>query len=116
MAIKIAIPDAAWSESSPSLGGITYDITFRFNDRDIEDPHWRMDIRRGSVDIRLGVKVVPYLLLLDRYTLDDFNHGDIICVRSKSDYSPVGRDNFGIGKAYELIYLTNQEINDWITW
>ena len=49
-------------------------------------------------------------MLLGRFRLANFGHGDLIVYRAQEDGQDVGRDNFGIGKAYELLYVTNDEI------
>jgi hypothetical protein len=51
--------------------------------------------------------------LLKRYDLEDFGHGDIYCIRFKEDGKEVSLDNLGIGKAYELVYVANDELEEW---
>lgn len=110
MALKIPVPDSAWSEISVTLGGQAYDITFRFNDRDIEEKHWRMDIYQDNTPVLLGIRISPYIPLLSRYRLDLFDHGELICVRMFKGEDKLTRNNFGIGKTYELVYYSNEEL------
>lgn len=107
MPIKLPVPDASWSQTSISLGGESYDITYRYNER---DHRWRMDIYQEDTPVKLGLKIVEWTPVLSYLHLDAFNHGEIICVRNKADPNPVGRDNLGIGKSYELMYISNNEI------
>jgi hypothetical protein len=107
MALKIPVPEAAYAENQFSLGGINYRFVFRFNDR---DNRWRVDIYINEDPVKLGLKVIQNIPLLSRYLLDDFTHGEIFCIKMKDTTEPVGRDNLGIGKSYELIYMTYQEL------
>ena len=108
MPLRIPISDAAWSENSFSLDGQNYTFEFYFNDK--VDSRWRFNIYLNNVPVIEGVKIVENQLFLSQYDLENFNHGDIGCFRVKSDYSPVGRNNLGIDKSYELLYLTNEEV------
>lgn len=107
MPLKINIPESAWSEQSVSLSGINYRFVFTFNGR---DERWRLSIYIGNTAVIEGVKILENQALLSQYLLDDFNHGELFCIRLKKDGLPVGRNNFGLGKAYELIYYSNEEI------
>jgi hypothetical protein len=107
MPLSIPIPDVAWSEQDVSLGGSNYTFTYQYNSR---DSRWRFDLALEDTVVISGVKVVENQSLLDRYKLDDFNHGDIFCLRVEDDNSDVGRNNLGIGKSYELVYYTNAEL------
>ena len=107
MALRIPVPDTSFAENTFSLGGINYRFVFRFNDR---DERWRIDIYINDDPVKLGIKVMENQLFLSRYRLEDFDHGDIGCFRVLETTEPVGRNNLGIDKAYELIYLTNEEI------
>ena len=50
--------------------------------------------------------------LLARYNLDEFSHGDLYCIRVQNDNNNVTLDNLGINKAYELVYLDNEELQE----
>ncbi len=107
MALSLPVPDSSNSIQEVTLDGINYKIHYKFNSR---DSAWRLNIFRGSTQVIVGEKVMVHQLLLGRYQLSDFNHGDIICFRVKDDNLPLGRDNFGVDKAYQLIYFTTEEI------
>jgi hypothetical protein len=108
MPLSLPVPDAAWSSQGITLGGKDYTFTFSYNTK---DSRWRFDISLGGVVVIAGVKVMENQSLLSRYILEDFDHGDILCMRFKDDDLPVGRDNLGLGKPYELIYFTNEELS-----
>ena len=107
MALILSVPDSAWSTQTITLGGLEYTITLTWNDR---DSRWRFSLSKGLSQLVSGIKLVENQSLLSRYILRDFAHGDIFILRSKEDGQPVGRDNFGIQKAYEMVYFTNEEL------
>ena len=110
MPLKIPVPDAAWSEVTVPLGGQTYDITYRFNERDPDHPFWVMDIFKESVPVLTGIKLVSNSPLIGYLGLDGFRHGELICQRMLSTTKEPGRDNVGSGKEYELVYYSAGEI------
>lgn len=108
MALKINVPPVAWSEQDVSLDGKLYRFVFSFNGR---DRRWRMSIYHNGATVVQGVKIMEnqWLVTLP-YDPPEFRHGDILCARLRQDGEPVGRDNLGFGKSYELIYYTTAEI------
>lgn len=109
MPLSIDVPEEAWSSSNVSLAGTTYSFRYSFNNR---DERWRLSIYIGARAIITGVKIMENQLLLRNYGLDDFSHGDLACVRAKQSSFPVGFDNFGRDKEYELVYYSNEEIQE----
>ena len=109
MSLSISVPTSPSERSIITLSGSEYEFFFNFNTR---DSRWRLSIKQGNTSIVSGIKIVESQDLLGRYLLEGFSHGNLYCIRFKEDGEPVGRDNFGIDKAYELVYLTNQEIVD----
>ena len=107
MALSIPTPDSPNLKQNVTLGGVEYEFLTSFNSR---DSGWRLSIFRESEVVILGVKIVENTRLLSRYILESFNHGDLSCIRRKSTTDPVGRNNLGIGKEYELIYTSNEEL------
>lgn len=107
--ILINVPNSPWSESRMSLGGIYYRFVFRYNS---VDERWRMDIYLSDgTPVIEGVKIMgENESLLGRYILDNFDHGDIFCMRAKNDGLPAGRYNLGIGLSYELVYTPYSEL------
>lgn len=107
MPVSIPTPNTANTKQSITLGGKEYEFTQKFNER---DSRWRLSISLSGEVIISGIKLVENRRLLSRYILSDFDHGDLFCMRRKSTSEDVGRNNLGIGKEYELIYLTNEEL------
>jgi hypothetical protein len=109
MPIKLPVPNVSHAITQITLGGLEYTFTYDYNTR---DERWRFDISLIDTPVILGVKVMENQSLLARYLLDDFDHGDVFCFRIEEDGNPVGRDNLGIDLPYELVYLTNAEIEE----
>ena len=109
MALKINIPDSAWSTQSLSLGGQDYEFEFKYNGR---EDRWRLSIGQGDTSIVSGVKIIENRLLFLSYRLPLFAHGDLICLRTLQDNKQVGRDNFAIDKPYELLYYSYTELDE----
>jgi hypothetical protein len=105
--LSIPVPDSASSKQDVALGGINYTFTFTFNSR---DSRWRFDLDINEEVVISGIKVMENQDFLKRYALEDFDHGEIFCIRIKEDGKDVGRDNLGVDKSYELIYVTNEEL------
>ncbi len=107
--LSINIPDSADADQNITLGGLDYKFTTRYNTR---DSRWRLSISRQDVSVIDGIKIMKNQDLLNGYLLAEFSHGTLFCLRLKDDNLPVGRDNLGIDKAYELIYATNLEVEN----
>lgn len=114
MAIEIVVPDSAWSEQQITLGGETYNIVFKFNNR---DSAWRFDLfDLDQNEIISGIKIMPNQSLYERYknTYPELPSGAIICFKSKtSDINPLGRNNLGVSKTYNLIWLSDEEVTEY---
>ena len=108
MPLEVIVPSPAWTTQDITLGGFKYNFIYSFNER---DNRWRIDIYNvDNTPVITGVKIMENQSLLERYILEDFNHGDIYCLRIHETPDPVGRDNLGPGLAYSLFYFTNEEI------
>ena len=104
----INIPEQASAKHRLALGANSYVIVFRFNSK---DKAWYFDLYSDSnALIKGGVKVMPDQSLLLRYLLDEFD-GDIVCQRVNNTVEELGRNNLGIGKDYELVYFSQEEID-----
>ena len=110
MAFKIPVPNTStWVDEYLVLGGQEYKFTFTLNTR---DSRMRMDIVLGDTPVISGVKIVESQGLVSRYLLEDFDHGEIFCVRTQKTDEPAGFGNLGIGLPYELVYFSNEEISE----
>jgi len=107
--LQLAVPDQAYATFKIALGGILYDCQFYFNER---DQRWRLSLYVDGDAVITGIKILENQSLLDQFILQDFRHGDITCLRLENDGEPVQFENLGIDKPYTLVYLTNQEIEE----
>lgn len=107
--LKLPVPSAAWSSQNITLGGLDYTFIYSYNTR---DERWRVSIYLNEDPVILGIKIMENQRLLNDYILSNFDHGDVICFRVKDDGLPVGRNNLGIDKAYELVYFSNSELGE----
>ena len=108
MAVTLPTPITANETHRVSLNNILYDLTYRYNTR---DKRWRISLALQGETFVSGIKVMENQLLLGQFLLTDYISGEIMCARNKDDGQPVGRDNLGVGKAYELLYLTQEEVD-----
>lgn len=105
--IIVSTPDASNSSSFVTLGGELYTIRYNFNG---VDKVWRIDLYYqnkliiASLDLKLGT------LITGKYDLPEFDHGELFLAKVKATAEPPIRDNVGVGRAYELIYVTNKEL------
>jgi hypothetical protein len=104
----IKIPDNPESFQVISLSGQEYVVQLTYN---TADAHWRLSLLDLNYKaIVAGLKVMPSQNLTWRYRyIEGMPSGNIYCMRYKNDFSDVGRDNLGLGKTYQLVYLTEQE-------
>lgn len=111
MAARLNIPIVPDQEDTLSLGGTIFKIHFTYNERDNAGVgRWRIDIQdEFGNEIISGVKLIEPQSLLLRYKLDNFA-GDLEVVRTKDTEESVNFDNIGIGKEYELLFLSEEEI------
>lgn len=108
MPVVLPTPTTANETHRVSLNNTLYDLTYTFN---LRDSRWRISLSLQGETFISGIKVMENQLLLEQFVLEEFITGDIFCVRNKDDGDPVGRDNLGLNKAYELLYLTQEEVD-----
>lgn len=107
MVISIDVPDSAWSEQNVPIDGVDYLFEFTFNSR---DRLWTMNVYDGEYPVILGTRLLVSGNLFGNYVLDNFEGGLLTLLRVKDDGQPVGRNNLGIDKAYQLIYISDGEL------
>lgn len=108
MATNIKVPNSAWHTQEISVEGSLLNITFKYN---TADAGWYISLSTINDNLILGdTKVMPNQSLTGRYKyLEGLPSGNLWCVRRKNDFSPISRDNLGIGKTYELWWLSAAE-------
>lgn len=107
MPLSINVPDSANEVTFIPLGGRDYRFEFDYNSR---DKRYRISIFRDDISVVYGLKVVENANPTGKYDLVQFDHGELFILNTEQTDEPVGRDNFGIGKAYQLVYYTNSEL------
>jgi hypothetical protein len=107
MALSINIPDSSNNEVKVALGGFDYTFQYSFNTR---DQRYRLSILQRGFPIIRGLKLVESSLITDKYDLPLFDHGQLIVVRLQETDLGAGRSNMGFGKAYGLVYFSNEEL------
>lgn len=108
MATKIKISDSAWQRRTVTLGGTPLSFDIKFNDR---DKSWYLDIYTIDRDLLIGgIKVMPNQNLTHKYRyLNLLPDGDLWCIRTQNDFSPIDRTNLGINKTYTLVWINYEE-------
>lgn len=111
MAISIDVPtESANVKQDITLSGTNYLFRYTYNTR---DQRLRLSIYLDDELVIASVKIMENQLLLQNYILPDFPDGDLLCVRFKGDETtPATLGNIGIDQNYELIYLTNEELEE----
>lgn len=109
MSLLIRVPTSAYHTQRVTLNEISYEVTFKYN---TSDKYWYIDISlTGGEILILGRKVMPNQNLTGRYPYEKpLEGGDLWCLRRIVDFSDVGRNNFGIGKTYQLVWLSDEEM------
>ena len=107
--IKIQIPDEASSEIKVALDGRDY--TFQYSYSSVSECFYLSIFFEGE-EIISSLKLIEGVPLLRKYALDNFEHGELVLGKLRSTEASPGRNNVGINKAYELIYISNEELSE----
>lgn len=104
--LSITIPDSSYSPTPVTLGGELYNFVYTYNDIEETfalDIYYQNKLMIGSLSLKEGS------IITKKYDLPDFSHGELFLAKVKATDRPPTRDNVGIGKSYELIYVSNTE-------
>lgn len=110
--VRLPIPAVAYQDVNYTLSGEKYIFTYRFNEIMNEGKgRWQVDIRDTN-----DVYQIKGLTLIEGTapTLHLENvlpQGFLYVVQLDKDEEPAGRYNLGIGKSYELHYITYSELD-----
>lgn len=108
MAQLLPVTGAPSHNFSVPLAGKVYTIRVRWVTR---TGGWYVSIADSDQNEIIGFeKLTPQqLLLVDNFHL--FPDGNLMVIQTIDEkLEPLGRDNFGSGNKYELVFLTNAEI------
>lgn len=101
--VKIDVPDLSEPLVEVTLSGKSY--LFRFHYSNVEDRYY-LDISYKNVPVVSGLKLLEAALTL-KQDLPEFKEGNLFLVPLQSTTEPPSRNNIGVGKPYELIYIPN---------
>lgn len=106
--IRIPVPDIAYSTVLINMGGETFALTFRFNER---MGRWKVDISKadGTV-VRNGITLIEGALPTAHLNLDELSTGSIGVFQVEATDERASRNNLGIDKAFELVYIDSSEL------
>lgn len=108
MPLRIPVPESSFEEIEVTLSGDSYLFTYRYNERSLR---WKLDV--GTSD---GERLVSGMTLIEQvsptahYRTSQIADGHLSVIRMNDTKSAAGRYNLGVGKDYELIYITNEEL------
>lgn len=109
MALNIPVPSSPFASQTVLLGNTVITMTFKFN---TVNNSWYIDLFDSEgVKIKTGIKVIGNQDLTTRYSLENLPDGRLMCLNNKKTPNPVGRNNFGVGEEYELIWVSESELN-----
>lgn len=112
MPLTISVPSiSSWTEQTIELSGIAYRFIYKLNER-FNPSRLYLDIYLEEVLVKASLKLLENSDLTSRYLLDDFDHGSLFLVRLDSTKDQATLGNIGIDLSYELVYFTNQELED----
>lgn len=110
MALSINIPDQSNTSQRISLDGSTYFIRFIFNTR---SSSWHYNLADENDTILYDqLSIQPTQNLSSRFRNDSTPVGDFFCLKIENTKELLGRDNFGINKAFRFYYMTQTEITE----
>ena len=102
---SLPIADSADTTQTIVLEGVAYDVRLQWNPR---DEAWNAFWGVSGEDPKFKFKLVNGLdLLLPYKAYNECPKGELRIVDSERVYGRVGIDNFGIGKRFNLMYITS---------
>ncbi|EKF2848411.1 hypothetical protein OYT40_002162 [Escherichia coli] len=106
MAYIINIPDSEWSSQAVTLGNKIYKIELKYKSR---TQRWYLSLSdNNKTTLLTEKKLVSNMFLTEPYALDSFT-GGLIVERIFGDADYPSRNNLGLGKEFELKYLSADE-------
>lgn len=72
---------------------------------------WFLDIETSDGDpVRYGLCLVEDSPITEHLDLEDFEDGILIVFQAEADNKPASRNNLGINKSYELVFVPSSEM------
>lgn len=104
----LRIEDSSYQIQRVNLNNTIYNVQLSFNSR---DSGWYLDLFDINLNPILQSKKLQWgSLVSKKYILPQMVGGDLYIFKTQIINEPLGRDNFGEDKLYQLVYLTDVEI------
>lgn len=108
MAQILPVTNQASSKVSVILGGVTFIVRCRWNTR---TQSWYLKVSDSDDNPIINFEKISERQQVIIQNLSSFVDGNIFALpNNTNDGVAISRSNFGMGKAWELVYLTSEEI------
>lgn len=104
---RVQVPDSANKNINVSLGGKAYTFYYHYNTL-LSQPY--LDIYFNAEPVVLDLCLNEGAPLLQKYALEEFDHGELIVLKVRDTDAKVDKGNIGFDKPYELFYISNSEL------
>lgn len=105
--LEITVPNTSYSTQRVNINNTVYNLQLSFNSR---DNSWYLDLFDIDNNPILQSKKLQWgSAITSRYILPNLIDGDFFILKTEERDQILGRDNFGVNKLYNLVYLTEEE-------
>lgn len=105
--LEITVPDTSYSTQRVNINNTVYNLQLSFNNR---DSSWYLDLFDINNSPILQSKKLQFgSPITSRYILPNLIDGDFFILKTEERDQVLGRSNFGVGKLYNLVYLTQAD-------
>jgi hypothetical protein len=111
MALSLNVTDYGNTLHKIVLGGIGYNMRVAWNTR---SKKWEMDLSfTDGRNIAKGITLLPNAPIVEPYLYTGFS-GRLIVLNTRGDgVTNLNYDNLGYGKSFELIWVSEEEIDEY---
>ena len=105
---RIPVPTVSFANTTTTLNGEAYNLTFRWSE---VKNRWKLDIYDASFNpVLLGITLIEEQDLTGYYSYaSKVMDGFLFIAKMTNTTELVGRNNLGLNKDYELVYVSNNE-------
>lgn len=109
--LRIDVPDLAKSIQPVTLDKVDFYLGFNYNTR---NGKWTVDLYDEDKNLLVAGAGLQggYVIFAQQLYNPSFPAGILSLVNTTSFLEPVGRDNVGTGKTWELVYIGEAELNE----
>jgi len=105
--LEITVPDTSYSTQRVNINNTVYNLQLSFNSR---DNCWYLDLFDINNNPILQSKKLQWgSAVTSKYILPNLIGGDFFILKTEERSQELGRSNFGVGKLFNLVYLTGEE-------